>query len=58
MADRDKAWQEFKPIHHCKIVAHIDSEWIYTGRGMGRTSIKDGWLCDDGITYFKEQEKP
>jgi hypothetical protein len=57
-----KQWEAFKIAHHCKITAHIDSEIFTTvgpssnggvAVGVGSTSAKTGWLCDDGITYFK-----
>jgi len=56
-------WRKFKVDHKCKIVAHIDSSSSPTfgisGSGkpvFGSTYIsgKDGWLCNDGITYYKD----
>lgn len=51
----NEEWEKFKEQHHCKIVAHIDSTFSY-GRGVVINSPQDGWLCDDGITYFKVHE--
>lgn len=61
-AKEEKKWDEFKIQHHCKVVAHIDGETFPTfgvggnGQmtiGVGSTSDKTGWLCDDGIIYYK-----
>ena len=50
-------WNEFKTEHSCKISAHIKGEAFNTfdGRnvGVGFTSDKTGWACDDGQTYFR-----
>lgn len=57
-----KAWQAFKTQHQCKIVTKIRGETFNTvgfdskGNatvGIGSTSDKTGWLCDDGITYYR-----
>jgi hypothetical protein len=37
-----KAWREFYAAHDCKKV----------GRMIGGTE-RTGWLCDDGITYWR-----
>lgn len=56
-------WNEFKEIHNCKTVGHIDSKTNFgvgiTGGGQMATVITDdpamnGYLCDDGVTYWKE----
>ena len=58
-----KKWEAFKVAHACKVVAHIDGSTSTTigvsgnGQatvGVGSTSAKKGWLCNDGITYYKE----
>lgn len=56
-------WETFKVDHHCKVVAKIPGEVIATfgadpGNGMptvgvATTSSRTGWLCDDGITYYR-----
>lgn len=55
-------WKRFKEEHHCKIVAYISPD---TSVGVGPSSSggvavvvvpqygKTGWLCDDGITYYR-----
>lgn len=54
----DREWQRFKVEHKCKIVSKEDST-IGTGIGSNGQVIttvesgKTGWLCDDGITYYK-----
>lgn len=55
-------WQQFKQEHHCKIVAKMDGD-VVVGFGtsssgsmvttVSTTDDKTGWLCDDGITYWK-----
>lgn len=59
----NKQWNAFSAQHHCKLVSHISgSDAVTTGVGAngqvvaGVTSIpgKDGFLCDDGITYFRD----
>lgn len=55
-------WQEFKVAHKCKAVSHIKGDVFTTVSvspqaqvmtGVGSTPDKTGWLCDDGITYFR-----
>ena len=53
-----KAWNKFKVDHHCKVVAQVSPS---NGIGVSSSgnlvttyeSGKQGWLCDDGITYFR-----
>ncbi len=56
-------WDVFRVAHRCKAVAKIPGEFmpIYGGGSTGMTlaavtstSAKTGWLCDDGVTYYKE----
>jgi len=55
-------WEAFKRTHQCKVVAHIKGSIFNTvgvgsdgnvSVGIGSTPDKDGWLCDDGVTYFR-----
>lgn len=55
-------WEEFSKNHHCKEVAHITGDIFSTfgvsangqpSIGVGATPDKTGWLCDDGITYYR-----
>lgn len=55
-------WQEFKVAHNCKAVSHIKGDVFITTSinpqgqvipGVSSTPDKTGWLCDDGITYFR-----
>ncbi|MGC4059391.1 MAG: hypothetical protein QM749_00430 [Aquabacterium sp.] len=55
-------WDAFKVEHKCKVTAHIDGNAFNTysfdakgnlNVGVGVNPDKTGWLCDDGITYFK-----
>lgn len=55
-----KDWTQFRTDHHCRVVGQMDGS---TGigpnmSGNGGVSVvfiagKTGWLCDDGITYWK-----
>ena len=62
----EKAWEAFKIQHHCKVVGKTDGRnnpGVGVGVGAnGSTTVvmtnsytppQDGWLCDDGITYWK-----
>lgn len=60
------AWKQFRSAHACKIVGHVSAS-TQTGVGIGvtpnaqigpvvTTSVtpgKTGWLCDDGVTYWR-----
>lgn len=57
-----KQWEEFKQAHECKVVAKVRGEWITTtsvdakgnlSTGTAHTGDKTGWLCDDGVTYYR-----
>lgn len=60
----DNQFEKFKTEHHCKLVAHIKGD-ITPGFGVsssGKTvmttnfnSDKNGWLCDDGVTYYRDE---
>ena len=51
-------WVEFKATHDCKVVAHVSSQWVTVvgtdGKvGIGSTGEKTGYLCNDGVTYYR-----
>lgn len=51
-------WSHFKVDHQCKVVARKRGEsFTVVGSdgnvGFGSTSGQTGWLCDDGVTYFR-----
>jgi hypothetical protein len=58
----ERNWQAFKISHSCKVVGQATGDWI-TGFGIGakgetivttsRTPDKTGWLCNDGVTYWR-----
>ena len=61
-----KEWEEFSKAHSCKIVGRTSGDsQVAVGPGITRsgtvgvvivttyTSDKTGWLCDDGITYWR-----
>jgi hypothetical protein len=55
-----KKWEKFATAHNCKVVAHMPVESFNTldsrgNVGVGFTSAKDGWQCDDGVTYFRNK---
>lgn len=55
-------WEAFKSAHSCKVVAKVKGETFNTvgtdfkGNvtvGVASTTDKTGWLCDDGVTYYR-----
>ncbi len=64
--DRRAAWEAFKVEHHCEITDKMagnvdvnvgvaldtngDLSQVVT---VKETPSKTGWLCDDGVTYWK-----
>lgn len=63
-AHEAQRWEAFKLAHSCKIVARMNGELV-TGVGsssgggtvvtIGSTSDQLGWLCDDGVTYWRDK---
>jgi len=57
-AEEEKAWQSFKRLHVCKLTESMP-ETTSTGvtvKGdvlFSTTPPKQGWLCDDGVTYWR-----
>lgn len=59
----NQKWENFKMQHHCKVTAHIEGGMSpgiglsSSGKPVATTNFesdKTGYLCDDGITYYKE----
>lgn len=62
----EKRWTEFSAANNCKKVAQMTGD-VQVGVGYGMTSggqfgtlittsttpPKTGWLCDDGVTYWR-----
>ena len=53
-----REWEEFKAAHNCKIVSKEDGHTSLGFSSSGNSVVmgtpgKTGWLCDDGVTYFK-----
>jgi hypothetical protein len=51
-------WEAFKASHECRIVGKMHGEMINTfdtkgNIGIGFTSGKTGWSCNDGVTYWR-----
>lgn len=57
-------WEEFRTKHNCKKVGHMRGDVFTTvgpsiggqggvAIGVGSTPDKTGWLCDDGMTYWR-----
>ncbi len=64
--DRRAAWETFKVEHHCKITDKMAGDVdVNVGLALNtdgdlsqvvtvdETPSKTGWLCDDGVTYWK-----
>lgn len=58
----EQKWQDFKVAHDCKPVAYIKGDVVNTvgvgsngqiTNGVATTPDKTGWLCNDGVTYFR-----
>lgn len=57
----NRQWKAFAEAHNCKLVSVDHGDVIPTmvvanGQvitGVSSTSTKKGWLCDDGITYYR-----
>lgn len=55
---KNKRWEAFRTEHACKIISRSTPS---TGVGLdtaGNMSVmtiegKTGWLCDDGVTYYR-----
>lgn len=56
------AWDRFQVDHKCRIVGETDSSTgigpTFGGKGGVAVVIvpgKTGWLCDDGVTYWRSK---
>lgn len=56
------AWETFQETHHCRKVSSIQGSTVVgmgTGSNggvvmtVGSTPEQTGWLCDDGVTYYR-----
>lgn len=43
--NEDEVWLQFRKERHCRIVGEMT--------GGYKTSPKTGWLCDNGMTYWR-----
>lgn len=53
-----REWETFRAAHECKIVGKMSGDVFNTfdakgNVGIGFTSGKTGWSCNDGVTYWK-----
>ncbi|NOT66708.1 MAG: hypothetical protein HOP06_11945 [Methylotenera sp.] len=62
IVEAENDWQQFAEAHECKKVAHINGDVFNTfgsdskGNmtvGIGSMPDKTGWLCNDGVTYYR-----
>lgn len=56
--DESNEWETFKVEHKCKVTGKMRGEMFNTfdmkgNVGIGSTSSKVAWTCDDGITYWR-----
>lgn len=54
----DREWDRFSKAHDCKVVGKISGSTFNTidakgNVGIGSTPSKTGYLCNDGITYWR-----
>lgn len=57
-----RKWEAFKVAHECRVVGQMSGS-VTTGVGIaasgqiatviGSTPGKTGWLCNDGVTYWR-----
>lgn len=63
-AQEEQEWRAFKETHHCKVVGRSKGDLVTTvapviggneGVMVGISAMPDktGWLCDDGVTYWR-----
>ena len=43
-------WEHFKKIHNCRKIGETSGTVDSAGR---YTPGQEGWLCDDGVTYWR-----
>lgn len=57
-----RQWKQFAAEHQCRVIAKIRGDTINTMSfdskgapviGIATTPDKTGWLCNDGITYYR-----
>lgn len=53
-------WEAFRTTHACRVTQTMPGETFTTfgadGKiGMGSTSAKQAWLCNDGVTYWRSK---
>lgn len=62
IAESEREWSQFATEHKCKVVSKISGSVFNTfsvdskGQpvvGVGSTPDKTGYLCDDGVTYYR-----
>lgn len=51
-------WEKFKRDHHCVLVARIPGDTGFGVSANGQPVVtqgfnRDGWRCDDGVTYYR-----
>lgn len=55
-------WEKFKVDNNCKVTSKVSGDLFNTVGfdakggvvvGVGATPDKTGWLCSDGVTYFR-----
>lgn len=66
LIEENRQWEAFSAAHECKVVGHMSGSTQpgigfgvtangQTGTMITTTSIpsKTGWLCNDGVTYWR-----
>ena len=62
VVNEQNEWDDFKQTHNCKIVSQVSGSTFntfgvdgkgYPTVGVGTIPSKTGYLCNDGITYFR-----
>lgn len=46
-------WERFRVAHKCKVISHISGTTAYSSGDFIHVPGKTGYLCDDGVTYYR-----
>lgn len=55
-----QAWESFKVVHHCVLTGKTKGQTVTVvgsngGAGVGTTFPQATYLCDDGVSYTREE---
>jgi len=62
LIESERQWKLFAAAHECRVVAKVSGDTFNTFSvdskgnpvvGIATTPDKTGWLCNDGVTYYR-----